>query len=169
MRLSITLILILNLAGCCLNFTDMTPADVYQVGDTITTSGTNIVVEKFQWSNDIWTSSGTVKVDTSNHARGSGIDINSRNANLHFQFNYPLNEITFKFGELGGNINITVNDDFRNIQDIVSLNGTMIGGVQVTITSYQQGNNWYGEMILTGTINDFIIGGQELWLYYICH
>jgi len=44
----------------------------------------------------------------------------------------------------------------------------MIGGVQVTINAIQQGANWYGKMTLDGNINEFVIGGQELWIDNIC-
>jgi len=162
------IVLVSFLSGCCLRYSDLTPGATYNVGDTINTSGTDIVVEQFQWSNGTWTSTGTAKVDTRNYAQGSGKDLNANNVNLNFQLDYPIDKITFKFGELGGNNNIRVNGDFQNLPNLVNLNGTMIGGVPVTINANQQGNNWYGEMILEGNINDFSIGGQELWLDDFC-
>ena len=159
----------LFLFGCCFRYSDLTPGATYNVGDTITTSGTDIVVEQFQWASGSWTSSGSAEVDTRNYAHGSGNDLNARNVNLHFQFDYPIDKIMFKFGELGGNNNIKVNGDFKNVQDLVNLNGTTIGGVQATVDAYQEGNNWYGKMTLDGGINDFSIGGQELWLDDVCY
>ena len=163
-----TIALVVFLSGCCLRFSDLTPGATYDVGDTITTSGTDIVVEQFQWANGNWTSSGLAKVDTRNYAHGSGNDLNANNVNLHFRFDYPIDKITFKFGELGGNNNIKVNGDFENVHDLVGSNGTTIGGVQATVDAYQQGNNWFGKMILDGSISDFSIGGQELWLDDVC-
>ena len=162
------IVLVAFISGCCLRYSDLTPGTTYNVGDTITTSGTNIVVERFQWANGNWTSSGSAKVDTRNYAQGSGKVLSANNVNLNFQFNYPIDKITFKFGELGGNNNIRVNSDFQNLQNLVNLNGTTIGGVQVTVNANQQGNNWYGKMILDGNISDFSIGGQELWLDDVC-
>ena len=107
-------------------------------------------------------------VDSTNHAQGTGLNMNARNANLNFQFNYPLSEVILKFAELGGNINLRVNNDFRNVNNLIDENGSTIGGVNVTVTAVQQGNNWYGEMSLNGAINDFAIGGQELWLDDVC-
>ncbi len=155
-------------SGCCLRFTDLTAGTRYNVGDTITTSRTDIQVEQFQWGNDVWTSDGRAEVDTRNYSRGSGKDLNSNNANLRFMFSYPLDKITLNFGELGGNNNIKVNDEFQNVQDLISLNSTTVGGVQVTVNAVQQGNNWYGRMILEGNINNFSIGGQELYLDDVC-
>lgn len=172
MRFSATFILIallsLLLAGCCLKFSDLNAGASYSVGETITTSGKNIVVERFQWGDGVWTSSGTARVDTRNYAGGSGHDLNARNVNLHFLLDYPLEKLAFSFGELGGNNNISVNGDFRNVNDLVSLDGSVVGGVQIIVTASQEGNNWYGEMVLEGTINDFTIGGQELWIDDIC-
>jgi hypothetical protein len=156
------------LSGCCAKFTNLTSGDTYHVGDTITTSRVEIVVEQFQWSNGTWTNTGTAKVDDRNYARGSGNDLNARNVNLNFQFDYPLDKISLKFGELGGNNNIRVNGVFQNVADLVSLSGNSIGGVQITVNANQQGNNWYGTLKLNGTINDFAIGGQELWLDDVC-
>jgi len=107
-------------------------------------------------------------VDTRNYSQGSGNDLNARNVNLRFLFDYPVVRITLKFGELGGNNNIQVNDDFKNVQDLVSLNGTTVGGAQVTVNAIQQGNNWYGKMTLDGNINNFSIGGQELYIDDVC-
>jgi hypothetical protein len=172
MRSEITLMLstlaVAFVSGCCVTFSDQTPHTEYHVGDVITSSGTDLAVEKFQYAGGAWTSSGSAMVDTSNYSHGSGKDLNARNVNVRFRFNYPLDGITLKFGELGGNNNIEVNSDFKNVQDLISLNGTTVGNVQVTVNATQQGNNWYGEMTLDGTINDFLIGGQELWLDNIC-
>lgn len=153
---------------CCLRFSDLEAGATYNVGDTITTSGKEIKVEQFQSGTDAWTSSGEARVDTRNYSLGSGKDLNSRNVNLRFMFAYPIDKITLKFGELGGNNNIKVNDEFQNVRDLISLNGTTIGSAQVTVNAAQQGNNWYGNMILDGDINNFSIGGQELWLDDVC-
>ena len=173
MKPKITLIfvavLVTVISGCCVRFSDQTPGATYNVGDMITASGTDIAVEQFEWGDGNWTSSGSANVDTRNYSQGSGNDLNARNVNLRFLFDYPIDKITLKFGELGGNNNIKVNDDFQNVRDLVSLNGTMLGGVQVTVNAIQQGNNWYGKMTLDGNINNFSIGGQELYLDDVCH
>lgn len=154
--------------GCCLRFTDQTPNTTFHVGDTITTSGTKIVVEKFQWGNGNWTTSGSAKVDMRHYSGGAGNDLNTNNVNLRFLFSYPVEKISFKFGELGGNINIKVNNDFRNVPNLVNLNNTTIGSAQVTVNQIQQGSNQYGSMTIKGNINNFLIGGQELWLDDVC-
>jgi hypothetical protein len=168
MLLTVTIIAVMLLSGCCVKFSNLTPGDTYNVGDTITTSQADIIVEQFQWSNGTWTTSGTAKVDDRNYGQGSGIDLNANNVNLNFQFDYPVDKITLKFGELGGNNNIRVNGGFQNVPNLVDLNGNSINGVQITVNANQQGNNWYGTMELDGTINEFAIGGQELWIDDVC-
>ena len=173
MKTRITLIfvavLVTFISGCCcIRFEDLTPGATYTVGDTISTSGKDIAVEQFQLGGGNWYSSGEAKVDTDNYSKGSGNDMNPGYVNLRFLYDYPVEKITLQFGDLGGNSNIKVNNDFQNVPDIMNLNGTVLGGVQVTINAIQQGANWYGTMILDGTINDFSIGGQELWIDNIC-
>jgi hypothetical protein len=168
MILTLVTTAIVFLSGCCVKFSNLTPGETYNVGDTIATSPADIVVEQFQWSNGTWTTSGSAMVDDRNYGQGSGNDLNANNVNLNFQFDYPVNKITLKFGELGGNNNIRVNGAFQNVANLVDLNGNSIGGVQITVNANQQGNNWYGSMELDGTINEFAIGGQELWLDDVC-
>ena len=168
MRIFITVIFSILFTGCCIKFTNQTAGSDFNVGTIISSCDTDIMVEQFQWGNGTWTSSGTARVDDRNYAKGSGNDINARNVNLNFLYDHPLDKITFKFAEFGGNINIKINGDFKNINDMISLNGTSVGNVQITINANQDGNNWYGEAILEGVINEFVIGGQELWLDNIC-
>lgn len=162
------LVAALLLTGCCAKFNDLPYGATYNVGSTINSSEPDIEVKPFQYANGNMTSTGTAKVDNRNYAPGSGNDLNSRNVNLHFLFDYPISKFTFKFGELGGDNNIEINNDFRYIPDLIDLHGTTIGGVNVTVNASQRGNNWYGEMKFEGDIQDFSIGGQELWIDNIC-
>jgi hypothetical protein len=161
---------ILLLTGCatCLDLEDQTMGTQFSVGDTISTSDTNIKVEQFQYSSGVWTSSERAQIDNRNYARGSGLDLNARNVNLRPQHAYPVNKIKFNFGELGGNNNININGDFQNVGDLIDLNNSTIGGTQVTVDAVQQGNNWYGTVAVEGDISDFSIGGQELWVDNYC-
>ena len=164
-------------AGCCLKFSDQVANTRYHVGDTISTqlSSTginggvvNVKVEKFQWGNGNWTTSGSARVDTRNYAAGGGNEINTNNTNLHFLFNYPVKKITLKFADFGGNSNIRINNTFKNIGRMINLNNTVIDGVSIDIIAAHQGNNYVGTMTLEGDIKDFAIGGQELWLDDVC-
>jgi hypothetical protein len=155
--------------GCCKRFSDLTPETNYRVGDVIRTTRSEIIVEKFQWSNGTWVTSGKAIVDTRGYSHGLGKDIHVNNVNLNFKLKYPVSKITLKFGELGGNNNIILNNTFKNISDLIELNGTTLAGVLISVNAIKQGNNWYGEIVFNGNLNSFSIGGQELWIDDVCH
>jgi hypothetical protein len=165
------LMIVINLAlyGCCFKFSDLASGSAFRVGDLINTSNKNILVEKFQYSDGRWTSTGQARVDMDSYSGGSGNEINARNVNLNFMIGYPVKTLTIKFGELGGNINITINENFDNLGDLISLNGTTLGGVVISVNAIKKENNWFGEMVLNGAINSFSIGGQELWIDNVCY
>ena len=53
--------------------------------------------------------------------------------------------------------------DFRNANNFIDLDGSVIGGVLVSIPYGGLGNDC-GTMVLTGTVGTLGLGGQELWL-----
>lgn len=158
-----------DICPSCIHFEDQTMPTTFNVGDAVLTSGIRIRVEQFQWGNGTWSSSGHAMIDNRQNARGSGKDINTNNVNLHFMHSYPVHKIEFKFGELGGNNNISINGTFQNVADLKNLNGTSIGGAQVKVVAVLQGANWYGNITIEGNITDFSIGGQELWIDDYCY
>lgn len=166
--LSLTAVIAVLISGCCLKFNDLASGTTYPVGSTISTGGKTVTVEQFQWANGTWSSTGYAKVDSSNFAGGSGNELRANNVNFNFQLGYPLSKITFKFADYGGNENIKVNNDFRNVPNFLGLNNTTIGGVQVTVTAVQTTSSIRGEMVLQGPINGFTVGGQEFWIDEVC-
>jgi hypothetical protein len=156
------------LSGCCLKFNDLAPDTTYNVGSTIATGGKTVKVEQFQWANGTWSSTGHAKVDSVGYAGGSGSELRANNVNFNFQLDYPLSKLTFKFADYGGNENIKVNNDFRNVSNFLGLNNTTIGGVNVTVTAVQNVSSIRGEMVLQGPINGFTVGGQEFWIDEVC-
>ena len=161
--------IIVFLSGCCLNFSDLTPGTEYFVGDTITTSRLNISVESFQYCNGSTSSSGSVEVSDQIWGGGSGNLLYTRAVNLNFFLPSPdATEIKFGFGELGGCNNIKINEEFQIVNDFIDLNNTSIGGADITVNAAQSGANWHGQIILTGTINHFSIGGEEFAIGNVC-
>jgi len=156
------------LSGCCLKFNDLAPNAIYNVGSTIATGGKTVKVEQFQWANGTWSSTGHAQVDSSNFAGGSGYELRANNINFNFQLDYPLSKLTFKFADFGGNENIKVNNDFRNVSNFLGLNNTSIGGVNVTVTAVQNISSIRGEVVLQGPISGFTVGGQEFWIDEVC-
>jgi hypothetical protein len=149
----------------CIDFEDLLLGTEYHVGNTFTTSGASIEVQSFQWSNGQWTDGGYARVENEGLAGGSGQDMLFNNVNLGFDFGGPCEGLSLLFGEYGGNLNIEINGDFRNFNDFIDINGPSIGGVDVVVSDF---GNSKGRLTLSGTINSFAIGGQELWIDDIC-
>lgn len=159
----------------CIDFESLSLGKVYHVGDTFTDSGATITVLLFQWGNASWTSGGYAKVVDQSRAGHSGMEVNTNNVNLGFKFSSTLKGLSINFGEYGGNLNIQINDEFKNFQDFDDINGTTIGGVSVSVID-GDGNN-KGRLILSGEMDtfnfqekkfNFLIGGQELWIDHVC-
>ncbi|MFB6192101.1 MAG: NEW3 domain-containing protein [Haloarculaceae archaeon] len=72
-----------------------------------------------------------------------------------------VSRVAFAYGAYGGNLNLEVNGDFRNVDRFGALNGTTVGGATVTVnrTSPEQGT-----VTIAGEISGFCVGGQELWI-----
>ncbi|NIS67250.1 MAG: hypothetical protein GTO05_19200, partial [Gemmatimonadales bacterium] len=87
---------------------------------------------------------------------------------MHFQLGYPVERISFKFGDLGGNTNLSVNGMVENVPDLVDLDGNVIGGVQVAVATAPPGDDRRGTVVLEGDITDFSVGGQEFWVDDVC-
>ena len=145
------------------DFEDLVLGSTYKVGDMFMTNGISVTGERFQWSNGIWTSGGTARVINNGYAGGLGNEINLNNINL--DFNFPgtvVSGLSLLFGEYGGNLNLKVNGVFQNFENFASMNGTTIGGVEVSVVN-GLGND-KGSLTLTGAISQFAIGGQELFI-----
>ena len=150
----------------CIDFEGPALDTVFHVGDTFPESGTPITLEQFQWSNSVWTPDGFAKIVNGGLAGGSGKEILVNNVNLRFAFDGPRPGLKIRFGEYGGNLNIDINGEFRNFENFADIDGATIGGVNVAVVN-GLGNDM-GGIVLTGVINSFAIGGQELWLDDIC-
>ncbi len=148
----------------CVDFEDPTLGTVYNVGDTFTDSGVNIEVEEYYWYGGGSTTTGTATIFNTGDAGGSGQDINCNNVNLAFDFSYPLDGLSLLYGYYGGDLNIDINGVLEKFLDFASI-PSPIGGVNVVNTDFGGGK---GMLTLSGTINSFAIGGQELWLDDVC-
>ena len=151
--------------GDCVDFEDLTPGTVYNVSNSFADSGVTVTAAPFQWSGGTWTSAGFTEVDTSNLAGGLGSDMEVNNITLEFDFGRPVEDLRFLFGEYGGNINLSINGDFRNALNLPALHGQIVGGTLVEVMNSPTG---LGVVRITGTVNSFSVGGQELWIDDVC-
>lgn len=94
-------------------------------------------------------------------AGGSGNELWTDNLNLEFDFGSPIVELSLKYGEYGGNVNMVVNGTLLNESNLFDMNGMTVDGVDITVTANGNPGDSDGELTLLGTINMFSIGGQE--------
>jgi hypothetical protein len=150
----------------CVAFEDQRVGAHYVVGDTFTDSGVEMLVDEFQWSSGTMTPNGFVEIQNGGQAGGTGNDLNVNNANVSFTLPASVEGLYLRFGEYGGNLNIRINGDFVNFEDFADINGKVIGGVDVSV--FNGHGNDMGMLILNGSVTDFAIGGQELFIDDVC-
>ncbi len=150
----------------CIEFEDLKPGTAHKTGETFTASGIYITVGPFVWGNGIPTNSGFGYVTEGKSAGGSGMEMEVNNVTMILNLRSPVNNLSLLFGEYGGNLNIDVNGDFRNFENFAEINRLVIGGANVSVLN-GFGNDT-GYLQLSGKVNSFAIGGQELWIDNIC-
>ncbi len=149
----------------CITFEDLTVGTTYTYGDIFSSAGVPISLRMFTWGNGQQTTGNYAEVANQLMAGGSGNDLQANNVNLDFAFGQTVNGLNLAFGEYGGNLNLEVNGDFRNFADFSDIHGQSIGGVNASVVGL---GNDKGKLTLDGTINSFVIGGQELWIDNVC-
>jgi len=153
----------------CVDFESLTPGTTYLVGDSFMDSGVPMVVTDFQWSGGAWYSGGEAEVIGGDCALdGSGLAMWTNNVNIDFGFPVLANGLTLNFAEYGGNVNIEVNGDLKNVENFVLVDGTYIGGVYVTCSGAGCNGQGQGILKLDGNVTSFRIGGQEFCMDNVC-
>jgi hypothetical protein len=136
----------------------------------------DIAAHPFTWRNGTTTNNGYAEIQSGGLAGGSRNEmaVNNLLVSISVGFDQTLQAVRISFGEYGGNLNVSVNNDFRNFDDFAQINGTTIGGVQVNVPSGGLGND-RGQIEFVGTMTDqasglgqLAVGGQELWIDDIC-
>ena len=145
-----------------LDFEDLTLGGTYIVGDSFVTSGVTVLANDFFFSDDTRYSGGRANVVNTGLAGGSGNELEINNINLDFNFGGPIPGLDLMFGEYGGNLNININGILSNFENFIDINGTIIAGVSVAVVN-GLGDD-IGTLSLTGNINSFALGGQELYI-----
>jgi hypothetical protein len=148
-------------AGATLiDFEDLKLNTTYVVGNSFTTRGVPVTGAPFFFSNGTPTNNGFALVDQQGAAGGDGHELTVNNINLVFGFGQQTaSDLSFLFGEFGGNVNLGVNGDLRNAQSFADLDGQTIGGVRVSVEGSER-----GQVKFDGPISELTIGGQELFI-----
>ena len=149
----------------CVDFEDLALNAEFFYGDVFVDSGVTMIVEEFYYLPSGSTTGGVVRVEGAEDAGGSGLDVMVSNVNVEFDFGGPVGGLTLVWGEYGGNINLMVNGDLRNVEDFIELDGLDVGGAKVDVVENGDGT---GALEVDGLLSTFVIGGQELWIDDVC-
>ena len=147
------------------NWEDQPLGNTHFVGHNITASGIDVTFHCFEWLPSGNTCNGQAVIDNRNLACGTGFDLGLNNINVRMNFagsGMPQNNLKVLYGEYGGNVNLRVNGDPRNVADFASLHGTVVGGTTVLVNQFP--GSTCGEITFQGVTEDLWIGGQELWI-----
>lgn len=147
--------------GCDIDFEDLVHGTSFTPGTIFTSNGHHIGTEAFQWSGGGWYSGGHVDVSAINAACGTGLELFTNNSSIRLKFDpNPVDNLRWQFGEYGGNINIAINGDFKNVENYIALDGMSVGGCVLHVLAGGHGNDC-GEIEVQGTVHELVIGGQE--------
>lgn len=156
----------------CYNFSSF--AGSFAVGDVVAATGATISFTQFQFSNGMWTAGGNASVVASTFAGGTPVnELNLSNIMMRVTPNTPSAGASYRYADMGGNVNFGVNGDFRNVLDLNTLNGTVVGGCDVLVTRTNTPGGYRGIVEITpqpGVMVDrFSVGGQEFFVDDVCH
>ncbi len=163
----------MSCCGDCFELEDLALGSAYNVGDTFTiqnssmTAMLDVEAVPFEWADGTVFSGGVATVENGGNAGHGGNEFNINNIGLRFSSSMgPAPGFSMLFGEYGGNLNFSINGDFRNFNNFQDINGAVIGGAVIFVVG---GNgNDQGELMAVGSVSEFSVGGQELYIDHIC-
>lgn len=107
---------------------------------------------------------GFAQIGNAGNACGSGREIWLNNINDLIDFGGPVDWLVLNYADLGGNVNVGVNGDCRNVENLSDLNGTTVGGAEFWAVDYGTPGQSCGTLYVVGLIESFGIGGQEFFI-----
>jgi subtilisin len=148
----------------CVDFEAQTLESEYRVGDFLTDRGITMTFKAFDFGNGQSTTTGFASIT------GSRVNklISPNNINVQFGFAYPIDALSFFYVDQGGSENLEVNSELRAVNDLDSLDGASVGGVQVSVEVLSSSPNTVATVRLQGNITQFAVGGQEFDLDNVC-
>ncbi len=151
----------------CVDFEDPPLGKQYPILGSFQDSRAVIRVAAFDLGGGSWATDGYTEVSDKGLAGGSGQEMWINNVNLDFKLlGCPFRSLVLLFGEYGGNVNLYINEEFRESDDLLDFDGQIIGGVEVRVVDGHE--NAPAKMELIGEIWSFAIGGQELAIDDVC-
>ena len=150
---------------CDIAFEDLTLGSVYPAVSTLVADGVPVTIRELIPPAGPPIAGDAIVIDTG-YACGVGNELNLDNSRASFGFASgpgPVNDLSLQFGEYGGFINVSINGDLRIVGNFKDLDGAVVGGASISIPTGGLGGDC-GEMLVSGTVNELEIGGQELWI-----
>jgi hypothetical protein len=146
----------------------------YVLFDTVVASDATMELRRFRWSDGTWFGGGEATVVTSNLAGGStDQELNLNNIMVRVIPDVPAEGATYRYADLGGNVNLGVNGDHRNVEQMITLDGTVVGNCDITVTETAIAGGVRGEVTITPqdgfAIDMFGFGGQEFYIDDVYH
>lgn len=150
----------------CIDFEDQAVGSRYDVGDSFTSAGVLMDVIAVG-SYDNW-----AEITAGNQTTATGNDLRPQNVGVRFNLPSSASDVTMNFADFGGNTLLLINGDSFSTSGhtrVIEYEGQTVGGVLITVTATQQGNNWRGSAMMRGSISSLTIVGQELWIDDVCY
>jgi hypothetical protein len=161
-------------AVTCWNFDSLQVGTQYVVGNYLDFPAADIEMKAFK-SGGVWLTGGSLRVNASNEAQGSGSqEIWFTNINASVIPDTPAYSATFLYADQGGPVNLGCNGlELEEVQRFSDLDGEWVGGCEITVnSSVDQYGTETGEVIIEpgpGTmISKFGLGGEELLVDDVC-
>jgi hypothetical protein len=112
------------------------------------------------------TQNGVIEVGEGQGAGGSGRELLLYNASVSGSFTSPASGMTMLFSDYSGSLNMAINRDFRRFANFADLQQQVVGGVSVAVSKGQ--GDGQGSLTLSGPLQSFTVGGEELGIDQIC-
>ncbi len=139
-------------------FEDLIVSTNYPNGGSFTSDGITFNVEDFNLFPSGSTNAGSTTVANPNSA-GAGNGMTMGNVNLDVVLpSGGASAAGFAYAEFGGNINLSVNGMLFNTDDFVAHDGFSNSEFSISVSNVSNS----GFVSVTGAINQFSFGGQEL-------
>lgn len=157
-------IVVPNDSSVCADFDDLWRNSQYSPGAVFVSRGTWL--RATAWATSLWSPGGSVSVAQSGLAAGVGNELELEQAGVQLAWSNPRPALSFRFGEYGGMVALSVNHDVAQVDDFAELDGATIGGVSVAVTNGFGSDA--GVVELSGPISDVVIAGELLWVDDVC-
>jgi hypothetical protein len=148
-------------------FEDQALGTDFFVGDALTSGAATHTFSDFYFPAATCSTAfagGVATVGNNELACSDGLELQLNNINDTIDFGGTVDRLLLAFGEFGGNVNLEINGDCRNASDFSELSNQLIGGVYVGVEEFGDPGQSCGALYAIGPIDEFKIGGQELWI-----